>query len=72
MRPPIILRICFRRSLWTLFCPGTLVHTKIRGFDRAFKISSYWMIDSGAEAEFYMVGGYTDYNGANFDERGDG
>lgn len=36
--------------LWTLFRPGTLVRTKIRGFDSASKVSLYWTIDCGAEA----------------------
>ncbi|KAJ7751771.1 P-loop containing nucleoside triphosphate hydrolase protein, partial [Mycena maculata] len=45
-------------TLWTLFRPGTIIHSKIHGYDRAFKLCSY-----------YTCGTYVDYDGQNFGTR---
>ncbi|KAJ7751769.1 P-loop containing nucleoside triphosphate hydrolase protein [Mycena maculata] len=51
-------------TLWTLFRPGTITHSKIRGYDRAFKLQSY-----NECAGFYQTGTYVDYDGQSFGTR---
>ncbi|KAJ7651008.1 AAA family ATPase [Roridomyces roridus] len=34
-------------SLWTLFRPGTIIHSKVEGYDRAFELQSYWTVRRG-------------------------
>ncbi|KAJ6576123.1 P-loop containing nucleoside triphosphate hydrolase protein [Mycena vulgaris] len=58
-------------TLWTLFRPRTLIHSKIRGYDRAFKLDSYYTIPYGQDAGFYLLGNYTDCDGENFGTRGE-
>ncbi|KAJ7269327.1 P-loop containing nucleoside triphosphate hydrolase protein [Mycena haematopus] len=54
-------------TLWTLFRPGTIIHSKIRGYDRALKLQSYYVRDDNQEdAGFYQLGTYMDYDGENF------
>jgi hypothetical protein len=55
--------------LWTLFRPGTIIHSKIRGYDRAFKLEEYWTIKCGQQAGFYSTGIHMDYDGENFGYR---
>ncbi|KAJ7698388.1 hypothetical protein B0H17DRAFT_1328657 [Mycena rosella] len=52
--------------LWTLFRPGTIIHSKIRGYDRAFKLASYNTIACGENAGFYLMGSSMDCDGKNF------
>ncbi|KAJ7757187.1 hypothetical protein DFH07DRAFT_958772 [Mycena maculata] len=54
-------------TLWTLFRPGAIIHGKIRGYDRAFKLESYSYI--GASGSFNQCGIYVDYDGQNFGAR---
>ncbi|KAJ7635038.1 P-loop containing nucleoside triphosphate hydrolase protein, partial [Roridomyces roridus] len=56
-------------TLWTLFRPGTITHSKIRGYDRAFKLESYWTVACGQDAGFYQTGSFTDYDGKNYGQR---
>ncbi|KAJ7319012.1 P-loop containing nucleoside triphosphate hydrolase protein [Mycena albidolilacea] len=56
-------------TLWTLFRPGTIIHSKIRGYDRAFKLEEYWIIKCGQQAGFYSTGIHMDYDGENFGYR---
>ncbi|KAJ7512900.1 AAA family ATPase [Mycena galericulata] len=56
-------------TLWTLFRPGTIIHSKIRGYDRAFKLESYYTVKCGQHVGFYQVGTYMDYDGQNFGTR---
>ncbi|KAJ7101290.1 P-loop containing nucleoside triphosphate hydrolase protein [Mycena belliarum] len=58
-------------TLWTLFRPGTLIHSKIRGYDRAFRLDSYYTIACGQNAGFYITAAYTDCDGENFGTRGE-
>ncbi|KAJ7255682.1 hypothetical protein C8J57DRAFT_1721711 [Mycena rebaudengoi] len=53
-------------TLWTLFRPGTIIHSKIRGYDRAFKLQSYYTVPC---VGFYQNGTYVDYDGQNFGTR---
>ncbi|KAJ6537188.1 hypothetical protein B0H19DRAFT_1270842 [Mycena capillaripes] len=57
------------QTLWTLFRPGTIIHSKIRGYDRAFKLESYYTVPWGQQAGFYQIGTYMDYDGKNFGAR---
>jgi hypothetical protein len=45
------------------------MHTKIRGYDRAFKLGSYYTVACGQNAGFHLKGSYTDCDGANFGVR---
>ncbi|KAF8189902.1 P-loop containing nucleoside triphosphate hydrolase protein [Mycena galopus ATCC 62051] len=56
-------------TLWTLFRPGTIIHSKIRGYDRAFKLQSYYTIKCGQHVGFYSMGTFMDYDGKNFGMR---
>ncbi|KAJ7650899.1 P-loop containing nucleoside triphosphate hydrolase protein [Roridomyces roridus] len=56
-------------TLWTLFRPGTIIHSKVRGYDRAFELQNYWTVPCGQHAGFYQHGTYTDYDGANYGTR---
>ncbi|KAF7349249.1 AAA family ATPase [Mycena sanguinolenta] len=56
-------------TLWTLFRPGTIIHSKIRGYDRAFKLQSYYTVKCGQHAGFYSYSSYMDYDGKNFGVR---
>ncbi|KAF7337591.1 AAA family ATPase [Mycena sanguinolenta] len=57
-------------TLWTLFRPGTIIHSKVRGYDRAFQLQAYYVKPEKQEdAGFYCVGTYTDYDGENFGMR---
>ncbi|KAJ6571786.1 P-loop containing nucleoside triphosphate hydrolase protein [Mycena capillaripes] len=56
-------------TLWTLFRPGTIIHSKVRGYDRAFKLESYYTVRCGQHVGFYQVGSYMDYDGENFGTR---
>ncbi|KAJ7336377.1 P-loop containing nucleoside triphosphate hydrolase protein [Mycena albidolilacea] len=56
-------------TLWTLFRPGTIIHSKIRGYDRAFKLQSYYTVRCGQHVGFYSLGSYMDYDGENFGTR---
>ncbi|KAJ7488314.1 P-loop containing nucleoside triphosphate hydrolase protein [Mycena latifolia] len=58
-------------TLWTLFRPGTIIHSKIRGYDRAFKLASYYTIACGPNTGFYLTGDYTDCDGENYGTRGE-
>ncbi|KAJ7458501.1 P-loop containing nucleoside triphosphate hydrolase protein [Mycena latifolia] len=53
-------------TLWTLFRPGTLIHSKIRGYDRVFKLASYQMVPCGQDAGLYLTGSFIDCDGTNF------
>ncbi|KAJ6499691.1 P-loop containing nucleoside triphosphate hydrolase protein [Mycena vitilis] len=53
-------------TLWTLFRPGTIIHSKIRGYDRAFRLESYYTIACGKQAGFYQQGTYMDCDGEEF------
>lgn len=59
----------FLSRLWTLFRPGTIIHSKIRGYDRAFKLQSYYTVKCGQHVGFYSLGSYMDYDGENFGTR---
>ncbi|KAJ6520232.1 P-loop containing nucleoside triphosphate hydrolase protein [Mycena sanguinolenta] len=57
-------------TLWTLFRPGTIIHSKVRGYDRAFQLQTYHVKDDNQEdAGFYGFGLYTDYDGEDFGMR---
>ncbi|KAK7046702.1 AAA family ATPase [Favolaschia claudopus] len=56
-------------TLWTLFRPGTIMHSKIRGYDRAFKVESYYTVKCGQHVGFYSLGTFMDYDGKNFGKR---
>ncbi|KAJ7269329.1 hypothetical protein B0H12DRAFT_33079 [Mycena haematopus] len=57
-------------TLWTLFRPGTIIHARIRGYDRAFKLQSYHVTrDDQDNAGFHQYGAYMDYDGENFGMR---
>ncbi|KAK7019025.1 AAA family ATPase [Favolaschia claudopus] len=56
-------------TLWTLFRPGTIMHSKIRGYDRAFKVESYYTVMCGQHVGFYSLGTFMDYDGKNFGKR---
>ncbi|KAJ7114175.1 P-loop containing nucleoside triphosphate hydrolase protein [Mycena crocata] len=58
-------------TLWTLFRPGTIIHSKIRGYDRAFKLTSYFTVACGQDAGFYLMGNYIDCDGESFGPRGE-
>ncbi|KAJ6576060.1 P-loop containing nucleoside triphosphate hydrolase protein [Mycena vulgaris] len=58
-------------TLWTLFRPGTIIHSKIRGYDRSFKLYSYFTVPCGKDAGFYLIGNFMDCDGENFGTRGE-
>ncbi|KAJ7465589.1 AAA family ATPase [Mycena latifolia] len=53
-------------TLWTLFRPGTLIHSKIRGYDRVFKLGAYQMVVGGPAPGLYLTGSFIDCDGTNF------
>ncbi|KAJ7787163.1 P-loop containing nucleoside triphosphate hydrolase protein [Mycena olivaceomarginata] len=58
-----------RNLPWTLYRPGTIIHSKIRGYNRAFKLESYHTASFGMDVGFHAIGNYIDYDGKNFGKR---
>ncbi|KAK7064773.1 AAA family ATPase [Favolaschia claudopus] len=58
-------------TLWTLFRPGTIIHAKLHGYDRAFKVNSYNMVkdEDHNRNGFWVRGTFMDYDGKNFGKR---
>jgi hypothetical protein len=56
-------------KLWILYRPGTIMHSKIRGYDRAFKLESYHTVSFGMDVGFHAIGNYIDYVSKNFGKR---
>ncbi|KAF7337590.1 AAA family ATPase [Mycena sanguinolenta] len=59
-------------TLWTIFRPDTIVHCKVRGYDRAFKLRSAHEFTDPVFDEhsgFRLLGKYMDYDGQNFGSR---
>ncbi|KAJ6520231.1 AAA family ATPase [Mycena sanguinolenta] len=60
-------------TLWTIFRPDTIVHCRVRGYDRAYKLRSYLQFsdENHHNSGFSLLGTYMDYDGENFGTRFD-
>ncbi|CAN8101660.1 unnamed protein product [Discula destructiva] len=58
-------------KLWTLFCPGTIIHAKLQNQDRASRVIDYeYTPDDIDEPGLNITARFVDYDGDSFGERG--
>ncbi|ROV96054.1 hypothetical protein VPNG_09177 [Cytospora leucostoma] len=50
-------------KLWTIFKPGTIVHTQLQKANRAFRVKDHWYDDDEDEPVFNLVCYFVDYDG---------
>lgn len=54
-------------NLWTVFMPGTIVHTQHLALDRAFSVAEHWYDEDDAEnPAFNLRCNFVDYDGDRF------
>lgn len=56
-------------NMWVLYRPGTLIHSKVRGEHRAFRVVDYWYNEDEDDPNFFISARFVDFDGESFGER---